>query len=294
MQKVNRADNDAHCQGDFGDFKRSLSKKILHFKENLLCCDTASAYAYLLVFSPIGGKPVRGRCRGEQFMLASKKQRCLTFFIPILISMIFVTMSSNAMAKSRHCNVEKKFEGSFVNIEQSFSETGDAEKFSIEYQMVDFQDTGKGSAFKVRLDDFGIGDVRNPNLPALMDNLMVGIQIRTEKHATEPAHFYFTRDGYIPIDIVSGKIWYPAYYQDDRPLEFITTLGDLERNLQLGPGEEPAKELGWVLTEIGKSPQAGSLIADGSIPITFIQAARSRVEELMQQVRKSDPLRPVC
>jgi hypothetical protein len=183
------------------------------------------------------------------------------------------------------CEITKKFENDQLVITQTYSQSGQPDNFDIEYAMRDFKDTSDNNAFKIRLTVYG-KDLHHADLPNLIDNQSVEIQIKTQAKANAPAHLYLNRDGYIPLDVAAGKIWYPEFYEGGKPLELVISYGDLERLMTFGPGEQPVKYLGWVLKEIGDTLETSRFLTEGLIPLADVREASKRIETEVKQIQQ--------
>jgi hypothetical protein len=209
-------------------------------------------------------------------------------FIRIVLAVILTLSPSIAAADQIDNNVyeiTKEFENDQLVITQTYTQSGQPDKFDIEYAMRDFKDTNENNAFKIRLSVFGF-DLRKADLPNLIDNQSVEIQIKTPVKANAPAHLYLNRDGYIPLDVASGKIWYPEFYESGKPLELLISYGDLERLMTFGPGEQPVKYLGWVLKEVGGTLQTSRFLAEGLIPLAYVREASKRIETEVRKIHQ--------
>jgi hypothetical protein len=183
------------------------------------------------------------------------------------------------------CEITKEFENDQLVIKQTYTQSGLPDKFDIEYAMRDFKDTSDNNAFKIRLSVYGF-DLRHTDLPNLLDNQSIEIQIKTQAKANAPAHLYLKRDWYIPLDVASGKIWYPEFYEGGKPLELLISYGDLERLMTFGPGEQPVKYLGWVLKEIGDTLATSRFLTEGLIPLADVREASKRIEIEVKKIQQ--------
>ena len=125
---------------------------------------------------------------------------------------------------------------------------------------------------------------RRDAIPAVLDNLIVTLQFGDARRVKAPALIYYTRDNTIPLDIAPAKLWYPEYHVGNDQLEIVVTLGDLERDMSFGPGEEPASVLSWIAKRIGTGLLDEEVIASGEMPLAPLRDARSAMAAALEQV----------
>lgn len=133
---------------------------------------------------------------------------------------------------------------------------------------------------------WGIGPIpETPDgIPQVLDDLMVTLQFGDARRVKAPALIYYTRDNTIPLDIAPAKLWYPEYHTDSERLEISMTLGDLERDMSFGPGEQPATVLSWIAKQIGNGPLDEKVVAYGEMPLASLREARSAMGSALEQV----------
>jgi hypothetical protein len=153
-------------------------------------------------------------------------------------------------------------------------------RYALESDLVGADGSRAGAAF------FGIArlPLTREALPQMLDNLMVTLRFGDAQQIDAPTLIYYTRDNTIPIDIAPGKLWYPDLHGDSGRLEIVVSLGDLERDMQFGAGEEPANVLSWVAVRVGTLYDNDNLIDHGEIPLTPIRSARAAMQTALERV----------
>ncbi len=183
-----------------------------------------------------------------------------------------------ANANPHHCEAPDIIGGKLI-----FSRFGTTDRTAFAFDLDDFLTAKDGPRYKFRLfGDFDKGASKD-NIQADIDNTIITLQFDADKHASGPALLYITRNNYIPIDLAPAKLWYPEYYKNRKLLEMTISLGDLDRVMQLGPFQESATTLTWILNSIPQKAFDDEVIASGEIPLAPIWSTRKTIEDALKK-----------
>jgi hypothetical protein len=190
--------------------------------------------------------------------------------------------SSPALASFESCVSSSNSKDDVIITRQDGELRGARKLLKIDYAGIDYSKATDGPPYRFSITGLLDRGATAKDLPNIIDNLMISLQIASDKKTAVPSLLYITRNDYIPLDIVPAKLWYPEYYKNNEYLEFITTLGDLERAMQIGPMDGPADRIGWILKTVGEKAFDDKLIDSGEIPLAPIWEAKKVMSLALQ------------
>lgn len=203
-------------------------------------------------------------------------------FAVIAAASCFTAAPAMARGAAASCEIEEQVAGGMLAMAEAESGGDAAGELTFDFESDSMADAPSGHRYKFSISG---GSAANPSLsdmPAIADNMMLILNIVSAAKTRGPSLLYITRSNYIPLDLAPAKLWYPEFEADGKPLEIATTMGDFERAMQLGPGENAVDHMGWITKSISQKAFDGELIDSGEIPLAPIWAARDAVKKALQ------------